>query len=490
MRAHGLLLPLDPDSPDPRYLQLAGAVVAAIREGRLKAGETLPGTRELAEQLGIHRNTVLQAMRELQAQGWVVMRERAGVFVADPLPVLTPRSAPTPPEPPRAPAFELPDRLDPLSTASTVKLDWSDGLADVRLAPTEAMARAYQRALRLKGPELLSSGEFQGQRRLREALAAHLGQQRALVVGAEQLLVTRGTPMSLSLVAQALLGSEGGAVAVEDPGLPLVRDTLRQASGASLHPVPVDGEGMDTDALARLAASVPLRLVVVSPQAQAPTGVALAPARRAALLALAQAHRFAILELDTEYDHLPGPAMPPRPLAAEDREGLVIYVGSLSRLLAPGLRLGFLAAPGALASRLAKARQRLDWQGDRVLEWALSELFLDGEVGRHLRKVRKATRERREALIEGLSGRFAESLGWKEGTGAMGLWVEGRGPLADAARMALWIQAAAILGIKLLPGRAFAFDGRPLAATRIGFTASEPEEIALGLDLLRKALGP
>ncbi|HET8714535.1 MAG TPA: PLP-dependent aminotransferase family protein [Holophagaceae bacterium] len=489
MRVHGLLLPIDPARPEPIYRQLAGAVVQAIRDGRLRPGATLPGTRELAEQLGIHRNTVLQAMRELQAEGWVVMRERAGVFVADPLPVLTPRAAPATPEPPPAPAFELPDRLDPLSTASTVKLDWSDGLADVRLAPTEAMARAYQRALRLKGPELLSSGEFQGQRRLREALAAHLGQQRALAAGPEQLLITRGTPMSLSLVAQALLGSEGGDVAVEDPGLPLVLDTLRQASGASLHPVPVDGEGLDTDALARLAGAVPLRLVVVSPQAQAPTGVPLAPSRRWRLLDLARAHRFAILELDAEYDHLPGPAMPPRPLAAEDREGLVIYVGSLSRLLAPGLRLGFLAAPGALASRLAKARQRMDWQGDRVLEWALSELFLDGEVGRHLRKVRKATRERREALTAGLAARFQGKLAWREDAGAMGLWVEGRGPLEDPLRMAAWIQAAGMLGIKLLPGRSFTFDGRALAATRIGFTASEPEEIALGLDLLAKALG-
>lgn len=295
--------------------------------------------------------------------------------------------------------------------------------------------------------------------------------------------------MALGLVAQALVGAEGGDVAVEDPGLPLLRETLRQASGAALHPVEVDRDGMSIEALARLAERVPLRLVVVSPQAQAPTGVRLSPDRRAALLALAGARRFAILELDTEYDHLPGPAMPPRPLAAEDREGLVIYVGSLSRLLAPGLRLGFLAAPGQLASRLAKARQRMDWQGDRVLEWALSELFLDGVVARHLRKVRKAAGERREALLEGLAARFGEALAWDPASGAMGLWVEGRGALADPARMSAWIQASALLGVKLLPGSAFSFDGRGRAATRIGFTGSEPAEISQGLDLLAKALG-
>lgn len=491
MRIRGLLLPLEPDHPDPIYLQLANAVITAIHEGRLRPGETLPGTRELAEQLQVHRNTVLQAMRELEAQGWVVMKERSGVFVADVLPALTPRSEPLPPRPPSAdPAFRLPKALDPLTTASTVKMDWSDGVADVRLAPTEAMARAYQRAMRLKGPELLSSGEFQGQRRLREALAQHLGQQRAFALQAGQLLITRGTPMSLNLVAQALVGSAGGAVAVENPGLPHIWETLRQASQATLHPIAVDEEGLDTEALARLLESTPLRLLVVSPQAQAPTGVALSPRRREALWALARRYRFAILELDIEYDHLPGPARPVQPLAAEDREGLVIYVGSLSRLLAPGLRLGFLAAPGAFASQLAKARQRLDWQGDRVVEWALSELILDGDLGRHLRKVKKATQARRAALEAGLAERFEGRLAWKPQCGAMGLWVRGQGELADPPRMDAWIQACALLGLRLRPGAFFDFHGAPRPATRLGFTAYEPDELARGLDLMERALRP
>ncbi|HZU52588.1 MAG TPA: PLP-dependent aminotransferase family protein [Holophagaceae bacterium] len=485
MRIHGLLLPIDPDSPDPIYLQLAEAVIAAIRQGRLRPGETLPGTRELAEQLKVHRNTVLQAMRELQAQGWVVMKERAGVFVADVLPAFTPSSPPTPPS--LEPSFILPRPLDPLSTASTVKMDWSDGLADVRLAPTEAMAKAYQRAMRLKGGELLSSGEFQGQRRLREALAQHVGQQRALSLQADQILITRGTPMSLTLVAQALVGPEGGAVAVEDPGLPLIRDTLRQASGAVLHPIPVDEEGLRTEALAKALETTRLNMLVVSPQAQAPTGVALSPRRREELWALARAHRFAILELDIEHDHLAGQTL--KPLAAEDREGLVIYVGSLSRLLAPGLRLGFLAAPGDFAVKLAKARQRLDWHGDRVVEWAVSELILDGDLGRHLRKVKKATQERRAALEEGLAARFGSRLSWTPQSGAMGLWVKGRGELEDPKRMEAWLQACALLGIRLRNGAFFDFHGGSLAATRLGFTAYEPAELAWGLELMAKALG-
>ena len=489
MRIRGLLLPIDPDQPGPIYLQLANAVITAIREGRLRAGDALPGTRELAEQLSVNRNTVLQALRELEAQGWVLIKERSGVFVADVLPTFTPRTGPAPPRSPAAyPAFRLPRPLAPLSSASTVKMDWSEGVADVRLAPTEAMARAYQRAIRLKGPELLSSGEFQGQRRLREALAQHLGQHRALALQADHLLITRGTPMALNLVAQAIVGSEGGAVGVEDPGLPHIWETLRHASRATLHPIPVDGEGLNTEALARLLETTPLRLLVVSPQAQGPTGVVLSPRRREHLWALAHRHRFAILELDIEYDHLPGPGMPFQPLAAEDREGLVIYVGSLSRLLAPGLRMGFLAAPGAFSSQLAKARQRLDWQGDRVVEWAVSELILDGDLGRHLRKVKKATQARRAALQAGLTARFDGRLAWTAQGGAMGLWVKGQGELADPARMDAWIQACALLGLRFRPGTFFDFHGAPRSATRLGFTAHEPAELEQGLDLMEKAL--
>lgn len=491
MRIRGLLLPLETDHPDPLYLQLANAVIEAIREGRLRCGETLPGTRELAEQLHVHRNTVLQAMRELQAQGWVIMKERSGVFVADVLPSFTPQGEPAAVRSSSAaPAFSVPKPLDPLTTASTVQWDWSEGVADVRLAPTEAMARAYQRAIRLKGTELLSSGEFQGQRRLREALAQHVGQQRAFAFKPEQVLITRGTPMSLSLVAQTLVGSEGGAVAVENPGLPLVWDTLRQASAATLHPIPVDEEGLSTDALAKLLRTTPLRLLVLSPQAQAPTGVTLSPQRREALWALAREHRFAMLELDIEYDHLSGPGMPPKPLAAEDREGLVIYVGSLSRLIAPGLRLGFLVAPGAFASKLAKSRQRLDWQGDRVVEWALSEMILDGDVGRHLRKIRKATHDRRMALEAGLAAHFPAALHFTPQCGAMGVWVRGAGELADPIRMESWIRACGLLGLKMRPGSFFSFDASPLAATRLGFTAHPPEELEQGLAVMARALRP
>jgi GntR family transcriptional regulator / MocR family aminotransferase len=483
MRARDLHLSLEGQSPGPLYLQVAGAVLQAIREGRVECTVALPGIRELAERLGVHRNTVLAALRELEAQGWVEARARAGFFVSAALPE-GPGAASAPAAAPEGTpmGFDLPARLRPLTDAKGLVMDLSEGVADARQAPTDALARAYQRALRLKGPQLLGATEFKGLRRLRETLAHLLAQQRGLSVDPEQLLLIRSTSMAVSLVAQALLGPEGGDVAVENPGYPTVWETLRQASAARLHALPVDGEGLRVEALEALLASTPLALLVLTPQCHFPTGVALAPNRRTGILELACQHRFAVLELDLEYDYLANPA--PAPLAAQDHTGQVLYVGSLSRAFAPGLRLGYIAVPPPLADGLAKARQRMDWQGEAVLEWAISELILDGELERHVRRVRRAAQERREALEDALRHGLGDRLRFDSGRGGMALWLEGTGRLADPVRFDMWVRSCGLRGLKLRPGGYFDLEGRPGAATRLGFTAYLPEELQRAVSMM------
>jgi len=475
MRAQDLHLQLDPDSHDSLYLQVARSLEEAIRQGRIRPGVALPGVRELAKRLGVHRNTVLAALSELQAQGWVDSRERAGVFVKDQLPL--PEGEFPEGGPPTAPGFDLPSRFLPVTEPRPQEMDLSEPRADVRLAPTEAMARAYTRAMRLKGPELLGAEEFKGQRRLREALAAHLAEQRGLPVDPDRILITRGTGMALSLVAQALMGPEGADAAMEDPGDPAVRELLKGTVGLRLHALPVDEGGVRIESVQDLLDQVPLKFIVLSPRGQLPTGVDLAQPRRARLLELAQAHRVALVELDPEHDHHFGSGLPPRPLAAEDPSGQVIYIGSLSRVLAPGIHLAYLTAPGLLVDRLAKIRKRMDWQGDRVLEWAVSELFLDGDFNRHLRKVRKTGQERQDALVEALGEFCGDCLALRPSEAGMGLWVEGKGRLEDPASFEAWIRACRGAGLKLRPGSSFDHEGRPRAATRIAFAAFEAEEL-------------
>ena len=475
MRAQDLHLQLDPDSLAPLYLQVARGLEDAIRHGRILPGVALPGVRELAKRLGIHRNTVLAALSELQAQGWVDSRERAGVFVKEQR--LLPEGEILEGGPPTAPGFDLPSRFQPMTDPQPQAMDLAEPRADVRLAPTEAMARAYPRAMRRKGPELLGGEEYKGQRRLRQALAAHLAEQRGLPVDPERILITRGTGMALNLVAQALVGPGGADAAMEDPGDPMVRDLLKGVPGLRLHALPVDEGGVRTDSILALLDRVPLKFIVLSPQCQLPTGVALAGPRRAKLLELAQAHRVAIIELDPEYDHHFGSGLPPRPLAAEDSSGQVVYTGSLSRVLAPGLHTAYLTAPGLLVDRLAKIRQRMDWQGDRVLEWALSELFLDGDFNRHLRKLRKVGLERRDALVDALGEFCGDCISVHPSEIGMGLWVEGKGRLEDPARFEAWIRSCRKVGLKLRQGSSFDHEGHPKAATRIAFAAFEPEEL-------------
>jgi len=474
MRQRELNIFFDPAVKGPLYFQVAEAIQQAIRAGRIQAGDSLPGTRDLAERLGVTRNTVAAALRELEAQGWVQVRPQSGFFVSESLPESPITTSFPGAGRPVQTGFDMPSRLAPVTDLGHIHMDLTDGVADARLAPTEALSRAYQRGLKLKGTELLGSSDFKGLMRLRKALAEHLSIQRACRFEADQLLLIRSTSMAVSLVAQALVGSEGGAVVLEDPGHPQVRETLGQACAGTLCGIPVDGEGLLPESLRALLAQTRIALLVLTPQCHYPTGAVMSPKRRAQILELAREHRFPILELDTEYDYLSGP---PRPLAAEDDTGQVIYVGSLSRVYAPGIRLGFMAPPQSLADRLAKARQRVDWQGDPLLEWAISELLLEGEHHRQLRRIRKASLERRGALVDSLLHSLADRLDFDGKAGGMGLWLRGKGPLEDPERFELWIKACALKGLKLKKGSGFRVAGEPLAATRLGFTAHGIEEL-------------
>lgn len=475
MRLDELNLGLEPGGTGPLYRQVADRIIAAIQGGCLSVGTRLPGVRDVARRFEVHPNTVMAAMRELEAQGWVRSLPRSGFFVSEQLP----SGSAKPPgllaaEP--APGFEVPGNLASITSNQNLRMDLSDGVADARMAPADALVRAYHRALNLKGTELLGAGDSKGHPRLREALATHLATQRGLVLDPSQILILRSTSMVISLVAQTLLGPGSGHIAGENPGNPLVWETLRQVSAATIHPLAVDSEGLDPQALEALLERVPVQLLILTPQSHFPTGVRLSGPRRAHILELSREHRFPILELDPEYDFLLGAEGPPRPMAAGNL-GQVLYAGSLSRLLAPGVRVSFLAVPSHLADPMARIRQRMDWQGDPMLEWALSELFLDGEIMRHLRKVRRAAQERRDALEDSLTHTLGEDLQFEAGAGAMALWLRGIGNHARLAVFDGWVRACRLKGLKLRPGGYFNLEGRGMAATRLGFTAFTPEEL-------------
>lgn len=464
---------------EPVFQQIAQAIRADIRRGRLRPGDPLPGSRSLAQTLTVHRNTVLAAYRELEAEGWTVSEQRTTRVALDlPQPVAAPKpplrgggegrlgydlAAPGLRRAPREPSL----------------LCFGGGLPDLRLVPTELLARAYRRALGSRN--LLGYGDARGEARFRSALARFLSETRGLAVSEDRLMVAGGSQGALDLVARTLV-RPGDRVAVEDPGYPAAWATLR-AAGAELVPVPVDEAGLQVEPLAARLEEGPLRAVYLTPHHQFPTTVTMNASRRLKLLDLARRHRLAVLEddYDAEFHFECRPVLP---LAGDDPGGVVVYLGTLSKILAPGLRLGFVAGPRALVDALAARRETADGQGDQVVQRAAAELLEDGLLQRHARKMRRIYEARRAALARALRQHLAGAVAFDLPAGGMSLWLR----VDPAIDTEAWAAQAQQAGVGITTGRAFDFRGRPQSSLRLGFSALNEQELEEAVRRLAQAL--
>jgi GntR family transcriptional regulator/MocR family aminotransferase len=369
----------------------------AILDGRLRPGERLPPTRELARSLEVSRNTVAAAYERLTADGFLAGRVGAGTFVADSSvgSARTRRRAP-------GGADVAPRRLwrtIPASggsaqpPAAPPRFDFQVGVPDARLFPLEAWRRLVGRELRPATVQAGGYGDPAGSAALRAAIARHIGVSRSVQAGADDVLVTQGTQQALDLIGRVLV-DPGTCVAVEEPGYLPARLVFR-ALGARVVGVPVDAEGIEVSALPAGA-----RLVYTTPSHQYPLGTPMSLPRRRALLAWAERHRAVVIEddYDSEFRFSDRPL---EPLQSLDRGGRVIYVGSFSKTMSPMLRVGFLVAPASLQQTLRTAKQLTDWHGDLTTQGALARFIDEGLFARH---VRRATREyaRRHERIVGI----------------------------------------------------------------------------------------
>ena len=476
VRHSELRIVVDRDGEIPPFLQIARSIAEDIQRGRLRPGDQLPGSRRLAEELGVHRNTVLAALDELVAEGWIEASAGRGTFVSRAF--VDPRGRPFsrrlgireqvpanfPFALPPAPVAYRPPAL-PRGT-----LNLSNGSPDVRLVPAKAIGRAYRRVLGMRGPLLLGYGDPDGHPGLRAALAEMLTATRGLGVGPDDVLVTRGSQMALTLAAKALL-VPGDTVAVEQFGYRPAWEAFR-AAGATVMPIPVDRDGIDIDALKRLTKRTKLRALYVTPHHQYPTTVTLKAARRLALLSLARAERVAIIEDDYDHEfHYEG--RPVLPLASADQTGLVVYIGTLSKTLAPGLRIGYIVAPQAVLRNVSAIRSLLDIQGDLATEAAVATLIEDGEVQRHIARVRRVYANRREILASSLKRTFGDGVEFALAPGGMALWVRFHLKVDVEA----WARRSVEQGVSWYTGRRYAFDGQPKPFARFSFAWLNEREL-------------
>ncbi len=478
---------LEPSDHEPLFEQIARSIAGDIRRGRLKPGEQLPSSRKIAEALGVHRNTALSAYGELEAQGWIEARPSSGTYVSSALPVIKPKSFASPAldrgAMPERPCFALKEIEAPMISAPVGRgeLSMAGGLPDLRLIPTEELARAWRRAVRRGGGELMGYADPQGHPRLRAALAQMLSTTRGVAASPEHIMVTRGSQMALYLTAHALL-DPGDRVAIEAHGYPAAWTALRSA-GATLVPVPVDGRGLDVEALAAVVREGPIKAVYVTPHHQYPTMAVLDAGRRLELLALARAEGFAIIEDDYDNEfHYEG--RPVLPLASADRHGAVIYIGTLSKVLAPALRVGYAVAPAPVIAALGALRATIDRQGDQATEAALAELIEDDAIQRHARRIRRIYRARRERLAQELREHLPDVLDFQIPSGGLSLWAA-CAPEVDPER---WAERAASQGVLFWPARRYDFQQRPLPFVRLGFAALDEDEIRRAVQIMKRAL--
>jgi GntR family transcriptional regulator/MocR family aminotransferase len=471
-----MVIDLDRDAARPLVLQIARAVVTDIQRGRLRPGDRLPGSRKLADALDVHRNTVLTALAELIAEGWIETTPGHSTFVARTIPDDRGRPfsrrlgtrakvpAHVPFTLPKAPEAYRPPVLPPGT------LNLSNGAPDIRLVPVRSLGRAYRRVLAQRGGELLGYSDPEGHPALRSALASMLASTRALAVTADDVFVTRGSQMALALAARALV-SPGDVVAVEQVGYRPAWEAFRSA-GATVVPIPIDRDGLDVEALRKVATRAPLRAIYVTPHHQYPTTVTLKAARRLALLALARAHRIAIVEDDYDHEfHYDG--RPVLPLASADDAGLVVYIGTLSKILAPSLRIGYIVAPAAVLKSVGAIRSLFDIQGDLATEAAIATLIDDGELQRHVARVRRIYANRRAILADSLRRTLGDRVDFTVAPGGMALWVR----LHTSLDVEAWARRSLERRVFWYTGRRYAFDGRPIPYARFSFAWLNEREL-------------
>jgi GntR family transcriptional regulator/MocR family aminotransferase len=449
---------------EPVYRQLERYLEELLRARRLLPGERLPASRALAESLGVSRNTVNQAYQALTTQGLLRAHVGQGTFVSSAAEAETARPAvAAAPRPPawegllarRARALRAPRRVFAWPLPRRIEYDLRPGRVDAAHFPAAAWRRAHARALARLG-SLADAVDPRGHAPLREAVARAL-LARGIRCGADEVAIVNGAQQGLDLVARALL-DPGDAVALEQPGW-FGAELAFRACEAHLLSVGVDAEGLRTDELARLLRARRVKLLFTTPAVQSPTGVALSEARRRELLALADEYQLAIVEddYDGELRHA-APALPA--LKTQDRAGQVIYLGTFSKALFPGLRVGYVVAPRALLARLALLRFATDVHTASLAQDALALLLESGAFERHVRRVRRLYAERAEALCTALEEQLPEGARFRRPVGGNSVWLR----LPDAADLAELFAQAAQRGLALATGAPFAFEGSPAEA--------------------------
>jgi len=468
----------------PVYRQIAEAVRRAIRAQELAAGARLPAIRDLARQLGVNRDTVATAYEALAADGLVESTVGRGTFVSASAapPAAAFAQPPAPFAPPLAPGIERLlefERNRPRFGSSRDAVPMHALVPDPSLYPADAFRRAVNRALSRGGPELLLYGSPQGDAALREALALRMA-RAGLPGDADDLVLCHGASQGIALALRVFC-APGDVVALEEP-------TYNNALGAALAlgvrtaPVPMRPDGVDLAALEQTLARPEVKAFYTIPTFHNPMGTTTGTAHRRALLDVARRAGVPVIEDGYEMD-LRFSGRPVPPLAGLD-PGLVVHLFSFSKSLFPGARVGAISARGRVREALLALKQASDLSDAQPLQAALAELVSSGEYERHLGRLRRVLRSRRDALLGALAEHMPEGTHWTTPEGGYQVWVELPGGVDTRDLLADAVAA----GVLFAPGAQFHHDGRPSNALRLTFAMADEARLALGVERLARVV--
>ncbi|WP_394666262.1 PLP-dependent aminotransferase family protein [uncultured Chryseobacterium sp.] len=413
------------------YMQISNQLINAIQRGFLPFGTKLPGTRMLSEMLNVHRNTIVSVYEELFSQGWVESLPNKGTFIIgkDQYQFLEsknlqkiqlenyPKSTGF--------IFKTSNILDNPFEYSNCEYIFNDGIPDIRLTQIDQHSRIYSSILKRKAHKI---GQYNqdGSEFFKENLSKYLNLSRGLPISKNNLLITRSTEMSIYIASEILL-SEDDIVLVAELSYFSV-NMIFQKAGVKIKSVSIDNEGINTEEVRKICQQQKARMLYLTPHHHYPTTVTLSAQRRLELLNLANEFGFIILEDDYDYDFHYDKS-PLLPLASADTNGMVIYIGSFGKSLAPGFRTGFIVAPENLMSEMRKHLGIIDRQGDILMEHVLGEMIAEGEINRYLKKSLKIYQERRDYFIHLIQESLENYIQFEKPSGGLAVWAEWQIPI-------------------------------------------------------------
>lgn len=400
----------------PVYLQLSDAVISEIMKGRIQKGLKMPGSRTMADILGINRKTVLQAYDELMAQGWMEIIPTKGTFIKESLPEIKHQSL-------GQTINNKPSINTNLSKYEMTRGEHviDDGTPDYRLAPIDLLMKTARSVSKgTVGKSVLLGNHFFGEITLRKNLSSYLSTTRAINGTTDNILITRGSQMAIYL-AFATLISKGDQVIVGQLNYHSA-DRAIITAGGELIKVPVTSEGLELEAIEREAKKGKIKAMYVTPHHQYPTTVTMPVENRMRLLELAEKFNFYVIEDDYDYDYHYNRS-PILPLTSIDRTGRIIYIGSFSKILVPSIRIGYMYANETIIKKCGELRMIIDKLGDPIMERALAQMLAENEIDRFLKKAVNTYQKRRDFFCQKLKEGLSDEIEFNVPNGGMAVWV-------------------------------------------------------------------